>query len=151
MYNYCSYWLGRLVGSTSKLPSLPQGGTLAMVLHHSLTSLQFSLKLSIDKNRIIFTESECFFFLLLLLRLLVATTFAPLSHGVDHVANSRKDRRGSQWRRNSGLVVLSVVVTGHKLLECQLDFQVHVFVVHQVVGVTFFVIILLEGDGGLSF
>lgn len=108
-----------------------------MVLHHSLTSLQFSLKLSIDKNRIIFTESECFF--LLLLRLLVATTFAPLSHGVDHVANSRKDRRGSQWRRNNGLVVLSVVVTGHKLLECQLDFQVHVFVVHQVVGVTFLV------------
>lgn len=119
-----------------------------MVLYQSLISLQFSLKLSIDKNRIILTKSECFFFFLLRLLLLLLLF---LNHTWLTMSLTTGTQRGSQWRRNSALVVLSVVVASDKFLECQLDFQVHVSIVHQVFRVAFFIIILLEGNWGGSF
>lgn len=127
-------WLFWLVGGASNLSSHSLRAALAMVLYQSLISLQFSLKLSIDKNRIILTKSECFFLLRLLLLLLLF-----LNHTWLTMSLTTGTQRGSQWRRNSALVVLSVVVASDKFLECQLDFQVHVSIVHQVFRVAFFI------------
>lgn len=60
---------------------------------------------------------------------------------------------GSRWQRRSQsrcqrLVWLSVIVSGDEFLKCQLDFQVHIIVVHQVVWVALLIIVLLESDRG---